>query len=90
MILSPMEKGYTSTEGSAHSNVDHRASSSSTTLTEGQLPNSSNENSKQSDTQPRSLSTDSEKQVSDNNPPNGGLQAWLQVVACHLLFLNSW
>jgi hypothetical protein len=23
-------------------------------------------------------------------PPNGGFQAWLQVLGAHLLFFNSW
>lgn len=40
--------------------------------------------------EPQSPSVDTEKQGFDHEPPNGGLQAWLQVVACFIFFMNSW
>lgn len=80
----------TSLSDSAESHNHERASLSSVTLAEEDSAQPTHKSEDRHMKQPQIVSGDTEKQTSDDEPPNGGIQAWLQVVACFIFFLNSW
>lgn len=66
------------------------AASSAVTLTAENMGQPLEKNEKVHKKQIRIQPNDTEKQKSVDEPPDGGLLAWLQVVACFIFFLNSW